>query len=65
MYLYGASGHAKVIIDILQASGTPVEALFDDDSSINELLSIPVKHQWCGETPMVETTTIASRLQNG
>lgn len=53
MYLYGASGHAKVIIDILQATETPVEALFDDDSSINELLSIPVKHQWNGEAPIV------------
>lgn len=53
MYLYGASGHAKVIIDILNASGIEVEALFDDDVSIKELLSIPVKHQWNGESPIV------------
>ena len=27
MYLYGASGHAKVIIDILCAQGSQVEGL--------------------------------------
>ena len=53
MYLYGASGHAKVIIDILNALGVKVDALFDDDKSIKELLSIPVKHQWNGESPIV------------
>lgn len=53
MYLYGASGHAKVIIDILIASGQKVDALFDDDNSINELLSIPVRHQWNGESPII------------
>ena len=53
MYLYGASGHAKVIIDILNASGIKVDALFDDDPSIKELLSIPVRHQWNGESPVV------------
>ena len=53
MYLYGASGHAKVIIDILNASGIKVDALFDDDPSIKELLTIPVKHHWNGESPVV------------
>lgn len=53
MYLYGASGHAKVIIDILNELGTNVDALFDDDNSINELLSIPVKHEWHGESPLI------------
>ena len=53
MYLYGASGHAKVIIDILKALNIKVDALFDDDEAINELLSIPVKHQWCGESPII------------
>ena len=53
MYLYGASGHAKVIIDILMELGASVDALFDDDSSINELMSIPVKHEWHGESPLI------------
>ena len=30
MYLYGASGHAKVIIEILESSGKAVTGLFDD-----------------------------------
>jgi acetyltransferase EpsM len=37
MYLYGASGHAKVIIEILENSGILVEGLFDDNSNIDSL----------------------------
>lgn len=44
MYLYGASGHAKVIIDILKANHESIEALFDDDRSITHLLDYPVLH---------------------
>lgn len=53
MYLYGASGHAKVIIDMLNASKIKVDALFDDDLSINELMNIPVRHDWENETPVI------------
>lgn len=42
MYLYGASGHAKVIIDILRAIYEPVEALFDDNEQLHHLLNYPV-----------------------
>lgn len=42
MYLYGASGHAKVIIDILTAQGVEVEGLFDDNENIKQLLDFPV-----------------------
>lgn len=42
MYLYGASGHAKVIIDILCANNEPIEALFDDNEAIHHLLNYPV-----------------------
>lgn len=42
MYLYGASGHAKVIIDILRANQVSVEALFDDNETIHHLLDYPV-----------------------
>lgn len=31
IYLYGAGGHAKVIIDIIQQSGNSVAGIFDDD----------------------------------
>ncbi|GAB3930254.1 acetyltransferase [Larkinella terrae] len=42
MLLYGASGHAKVIISCLHASRTSVEAIFDDDLRKESLLTIPV-----------------------
>ena len=42
MYLYGASGHAKVIIDILRANHEPIEALFDDNEEIHCLFDYPV-----------------------
>lgn len=42
MYLYGASGHAKVIIDILRANNEKLEALFDDNEAIDSLLNYPV-----------------------
>ena len=42
MYLYCASGHAKVIIDILRANNENVEALFDDNEAIHSLLGYPV-----------------------
>lgn len=44
MYLYGASGHAKVIIDILKSNGIQVEGLIDDNPEINELLGYKVYH---------------------
>lgn len=37
MYLYGASGHAKVIIDILRANKINVEGIFDDNAVISQL----------------------------
>jgi sugar O-acyltransferase (sialic acid O-acetyltransferase NeuD family) len=42
MYLYGASGHAKVIIEILEASGVRVDGLFDDNQTISYLYGYPV-----------------------
>lgn len=42
MLLYGASGHAKVIISCLQANEVSVTGIFDDDPSKKELGLIPV-----------------------
>lgn len=42
MYLYGASGHAKVIIDILKDNNKKIDGLFDDDNTITELSGHPV-----------------------
>lgn len=44
MYLYGASGHAKVIIDILRANNIEVTALIDDDPTLKELCGLPILH---------------------
>lgn len=42
MLLYGASGHAKVIISCLQANDISVTGIFDDDLSKKQLGLIPV-----------------------
>jgi sugar O-acyltransferase (sialic acid O-acetyltransferase NeuD family) len=42
LYLLGASGHAKVILESLAASGKKAEALFDDNPAIKNLLGLEV-----------------------
>ncbi|HSD14820.1 MAG TPA: acetyltransferase [Flavobacterium sp.] len=42
MYLYGASGHSKVIIDILKANDVEIRAVFDDAPSVALICDIPV-----------------------
>lgn len=42
MWLYGASGHAKVIIDILTRNGIEIDGLFDDNIEIKDLLDYKV-----------------------
>ena len=49
MYLYGASGHAKVIIDILQSADVKVAGLFDDKSTASQLCGIEILGQYKGE----------------
>lgn len=43
MILYGASGHAKVIIDTLEALGKRIDWIVDDDESRKELLGYEVR----------------------
>ena len=40
--LYGASGHGKVIIDILNSSGIKVKSVIDDNPKFEAVLGIPV-----------------------
>ena len=50
MIIYGASGHAKVIIDIIRSKNKEsINFIFDDDRSINELLGYNVYHEWNNE----------------
>lgn len=41
-YLYGASGHCKVIIDILKSKKIAIESIIDDNPQFDFLLNIPV-----------------------
>jgi sugar O-acyltransferase (sialic acid O-acetyltransferase NeuD family) len=40
--LYGGSGHAKVILDCIEARGGAVHGIFDDNPDLKELLGVPV-----------------------
>lgn len=44
IYLYGASGHGKVVIDILRENQESIGAIIDDDLAKKELLGIAVIH---------------------
>ena len=41
MNLYGASGHARVIIDILENGQIKIENIYDDDEKVEEVVRIP------------------------
>ena len=53
MNLYGASGHAKVIIDILENQKMKIEFVYDDNDNIHELLGFPVMHNQVIESPII------------
>jgi sugar O-acyltransferase (sialic acid O-acetyltransferase NeuD family) len=55
MYLYGASGHAKVIIEILEIQGIKIDGLFDDNESVKSLLGYP---------PLVQNTKLIVSIGN-
>lgn len=45
MNLFGASGHGKVIIDILESQGISIDGIFDDNQEVKSLLSFPVNEK--------------------
>jgi sugar O-acyltransferase (sialic acid O-acetyltransferase NeuD family) len=49
VFLYGAGGHARVIIELLEAEGRVVLGLFDDDPGVTDLFGYPVS-RWNRET---------------
>lgn len=53
MNLFGASGHAKVIIDIIRSQGKKVDFLYDDNEDLNDLLGIPVLHNRMISSPLI------------
>ncbi len=55
MNIYGASGHAKVIIDIAKSNGIAIETIFDDNSEIKFLDEKEVVHLISEEMKASET----------
>lgn len=53
MYLYGASGHGKVIKEIADACGLKVEGFIDDNPEMKELQGLPVLHSTDGVNEML------------
>lgn len=53
IYLYGASGHGKVIKESLEACGNVVAGFVDDNKEVNECAGYPVLHSAAGCSPMI------------
>ena len=53
MYLYGASGHAKVIVDILELLGEKIEGIIDDNKELREFMGVPIIHHIEEMSPMI------------
>ncbi|OJV21632.1 MAG: acetyltransferase [Bacteroidetes bacterium 41-46] len=64
VFLYGASGHAKVIIDSLTASGFEVKGLFDDNPNVKELLGYKVFGSYNSEILKESKLIISIGLNN-
>lgn len=55
VYLYGASGHAKVVMDIVKKARIEVPCLIDDNQRVNELAGLPVIHSAESLSPIIVT----------
>ena len=53
MYLFGASGHGKVVKEILDACGVKVEAFVDDNQNVTECGGCRVLHDATKLSPMI------------
>ncbi len=42
VYLYGAGGHARVVLSVLEALGLPIGGLFDDSPARSDVAGYPV-----------------------
>ncbi len=55
VYFYGASGHAKVVMDMARLVGIDVPCLVDDNPLVVELAGVPVVHSADGLSPIIVT----------
>lgn len=53
IFLYGASGHGKVIKEIVEANGDMVCAFIDDNPELNEFFGLPVIHSAENCSPII------------
>lgn len=53
IYLYGAGGHAKVIMDILNAQGCEVTGVVDDNPELTEFMGKKVLHGVTDASPLI------------
>lgn len=53
MYLYGASGHGKVIKEIIEAQGGVVDSFVDDNLELSNFCEKTVMHKSEGLSPMI------------
>ena len=59
MYLFGASGHGKVIVDLIKTSTKyQVEGFFDDKPIVDEVLNLPV-HRYKNQNLIKEKIIIS------
>ena len=52
-YLYGASGHGRVIKDIIEAEGGVVEGFIDDNAALDVYDGLQVAHSADGLSPVI------------
>lgn len=55
VYLYGASGHSKVVKDIAKLANREVPFLIDDNHDVNFMEGLPVVHSAEGLSPIIVT----------
>ena len=60
MYLFGASGHGKVIKEIVEAGGGIVAAFIDDNPSVSEVAGVMVVHGQTGLSPVIVSIGVNS-----
>lgn len=60
--VYGASGHGKVIVDLLKKSKIQVKAIIDDTPKFNELLGQPI--QKAGEFEWISNEKVILAIGN-
>lgn len=53
IYLYGAGGHAKVVLDILEAQGRPVMGIIDDNPELTNFMGKEVIHTSPKDIPLI------------